>query len=302
MRRTFDRLYVTVRTFSFGLRKDFEAMEGIALGETKDVPIDATSPKKTNFVGITPQKQLTNVTTPTDRPFRVSVEGNIGAGKSSFIQYFSTFQNIETYPEPIDWWRNLDGHNLLDLLYKDINKWHTTFQTYVQLTRLKVQTSKPTQATTTVQMFERSLQNNRYCFVEQAYNNGYLHDADYAILDKWYRWIRDTVDINLDLIVYLRSSPEIVYERIMRRARPEEKSMSLDYLKQLHESHERWLMTDDERFNTIPVLVLDANTALEDIVEQYKLNENRIMGNKSGKRKVCQEDKERVRKVLHLDK
>ncbi|XP_017772573.1 PREDICTED: deoxynucleoside kinase-like isoform X2 [Nicrophorus vespilloides] len=277
-------------------------MEGIALGETKDVPIDATSPKKTNFVGITPQKQLTNVTTPTDRPFRVSVEGNIGAGKSSFIQYFSTFQNIETYPEPIDWWRNLDGHNLLDLLYKDINKWHTTFQTYVQLTRLKVQTSKPTQATTTVQMFERSLQNNRYCFVEQAYNNGYLHDADYAILDKWYRWIRDTVDINLDLIVYLRSSPEIVYERIMRRARPEEKSMSLDYLKQLHESHERWLMTDDERFNTIPVLVLDANTALEDIVEQYKLNENRIMGNKSGKRKVCQEDKERVRKVLHLDK
>lgn len=49
-------------------------------------------------------------------------------------------------------------------------------------------------------MFERSVQNNRFCFVEQAHQAGYLHSADYAILDQWYRWIRSNVDISLDLI------------------------------------------------------------------------------------------------------
>jgi deoxynucleoside kinase len=31
------------------------------------------------------------------RPFRVSVEGNIGAGKSTLIEYFNSFSGIETY-------------------------------------------------------------------------------------------------------------------------------------------------------------------------------------------------------------
>lgn len=36
--------------------------------------------------------------------------------------------------------------------------------------------------------------------MEQAFENGYLHAADYAVLDQWYRWIRANVDISLDLI------------------------------------------------------------------------------------------------------
>lgn len=102
--------------------------------------------------------------------------------------------------EPIDWWRNLDGHNLLDLLYSDIHKWHNTFQMYVQLTRLKIQTTPPKNSSTTVQMFERSVQNNRYCFVEQAYKSGILHGADYTILNEWYKWAKKNCDIDLDLI------------------------------------------------------------------------------------------------------
>lgn len=78
-------------------------MEGYivtAAGEKRPIPSpEKGSPaKRTNFVGISPQKELTNISTPTDRPFRVSIEGNIGAGKSSLIKYFSNFPGIETYP------------------------------------------------------------------------------------------------------------------------------------------------------------------------------------------------------------
>ena len=60
--------------------------------------------------------------------------------------------------EPIDQWTNLEGHNLLEMLYKEPKRWSFLFQSYVQLTRLNIHlqpTSSP------VKLIERSLQNNR---------------------------------------------------------------------------------------------------------------------------------------------
>lgn len=31
-------------------------------------------------------------------PFKVAIEGNIGAGKSTLIDYYSQFPNVEVYP------------------------------------------------------------------------------------------------------------------------------------------------------------------------------------------------------------
>jgi len=42
--------------------------------------------------------------------------------------------------------------------------------------------------------------------------------------------------------VYLRTDPEVVYDRICQRGRSEEKSISLNYLKSIHELHEDWLI------------------------------------------------------------
>ncbi|KAI4456553.1 deoxynucleoside kinase [Holotrichia oblita] len=240
-------------------------------------PVCSSPIKRSTFVGITPLKEYPFINTPVDRPFRVSIEGNIGAGKSTLLKHFANFPGIETYPEPVDLWRNLKGHNLLQLLYSDMKQWQNTFQAYVQLSRLKVQTTPPKSKATRVQMFERSIQNNRFCFLEVAHQNG-MHNAEYAVLDKWYRCLRETADISLDLIVYLRSTPETVYKRTMERGRPEETGITFEYLKQLHENHERWLMSNDDRFNTIPVLVLDADNTLDDIHKQYREYEDQILG------------------------
>lgn len=76
----------------------------------------------------------------------------------------------------------------------------------------------------------------------------------------------------------MRSTPEVVFERVRQRARPEEDGLTLKYLQELHDSHEKWLMSDDDRFNTIPVLVLDADKTLNEVIEEYKKNENKILG------------------------
>ena len=70
-----------------------------------------------------------------NRPFVVSVEGNIGSGKSTMLSYFEKFGDVELVPEPVGQWCDLNGHNLLAKLYEDPSRWSFQFQSYVQLTR-----------------------------------------------------------------------------------------------------------------------------------------------------------------------
>ena len=60
--------------------------------------------------------------------------------------------------EPVPRWCDVDGHNLLSLLYQDPQKWSFSFQSMVQLTRLQIMTRPPQGR---VKLIERSLQNNR---------------------------------------------------------------------------------------------------------------------------------------------
>jgi len=48
------------------------------------------------------------------RPFTVFIEGNIGSGKTTFLNHFRKFQNdICLLTEPVEKWQNLHGLNLL---------------------------------------------------------------------------------------------------------------------------------------------------------------------------------------------
>lgn len=43
------------------------------------------------------------------------------------------------------------------------------------------------------------------------------------------------------LTVYLRTDPEVAYQRIKDRNRSEEKDVPFEYIKHLHELHDKWL-------------------------------------------------------------
>jgi deoxynucleoside kinase len=49
------------------------------------------------------------------RPFTVVVEGNIGSGKTTFLNHFEKFPGVLSMAEPVNMWRNAKGHNLLVL-------------------------------------------------------------------------------------------------------------------------------------------------------------------------------------------
>jgi len=58
------------------------------------------------------------------------VEGNIGAGKSTFVEKLRELEigkEINTIPEPVNVWTNYNGHNYLQLFYDNPRKWTFTF-------------------------------------------------------------------------------------------------------------------------------------------------------------------------------
>ncbi|CAG9773481.1 unnamed protein product [Ceutorhynchus assimilis] len=92
-------------------------------------------------------------------------------------------------------------------------------------------------------------------FSKHAFLNGYLSHSQYTAMV--------TLTENLmmvtpfDGIIYLRTTPENSYARMLERARSEESLITPSYLKQLYELHDLFLMGRDD------VFVFDGDLKLE---------------------------------------
>ena len=154
-------------------------------------------------------------------------------------------------------------------MYEDPKRWSFMFQSYVYLTRAQqhanISSTKP------ISIMERSLFSSSYCFTENSYRNGYLTDAEYAALSEWFNSLIDCPKFNfqVDQIVYLRTSPEIAYERIQKRSRSAEANVKFSYIKDLHELYEDWLIRQTKFKLSAPVTIIDANQDLEIISDPY---------------------------------
>ncbi|XP_069758146.1 thymidine kinase 2, mitochondrial [Narcine bancroftii] len=204
----------------------------------------------------------------------ICVEGNIASGKTTCLEYFAKYNNIEVLLEPVSKWRNLWNHNLLGLMYEDPSRWAITLQTYVQLTMLQ-QHTRPW--TLPVRMMERSIHSAKYVFVENHYQSSIMPPVDYAVLTEWFDWIVANTDIQVDLIVYLQTTPETCYRRLKARCRSEEKVIPLEYLRSLHQLYEDWLVKQTSFRVPAPVVVIPADLDLEEMLEQYEAHREKIL-------------------------
>ncbi|XP_066205378.1 thymidine kinase 2, mitochondrial isoform X2 [Saccopteryx leptura] len=177
-------------------------------------------------------------------------------------------------PEPVPKWRNVRGHNPLGLMYRDACRWGLTLQTYVQLTMLDQHTHPQTSP---VRLMERSIHSARYIFVENLYRSGKMPEVDYVVLSEWFDWIVRNIDVSVDLIVYLRTTPETCYQRLKMRCREEEKVIPLEYLDAIHHLYEEWLIKGGLFPVVAPVLVIEADHDMQKMLELFEQNRDRIL-------------------------
>uniref|UniRef100_A0A4X1W1K1 Deoxyguanosine kinase n=1 Tax=Sus scrofa TaxID=9823 RepID=A0A4X1W1K1_PIG len=111
-------------------------------------------------------------------PRRLSIEGNIAVGKSTFVKLLTkTYPEWDVATEPVATWQNVQAAgtqkactspnlgNLLDMMYQNPTRWSYTFQTFSFMSRLKVQLEpfpeKLLEAEKAVRIFERSVYSDR---------------------------------------------------------------------------------------------------------------------------------------------
>ncbi|XP_056022126.1 thymidine kinase 2, mitochondrial-like [Ostrea edulis] len=182
--------------------------------------------------------------------------------------------NANTFEEPVKKWRDVNGYNALAHLYEDPSRWGLTLQTYVQLTMLEQhqkKTDKP------VKLMERSIYSAKNCFVENLYISGVMPGLEYIVLTEWYNWIIKNNHCNVDLLVYLQTKPETVYNRIKARNRSEEQNITLEYLQQLHDLHEEWMVKKTKFSLPSKVLIIPADKDLEEMYAIYNSREKDIL-------------------------
>lgn len=198
------------------------------------------------------------------QPRLLLVEGNIGVGKTTFLNMLSFYlPDAIVISEACDEWQNIDGNNLLDAFYKDSGRWACSMQLYVLMTTVR-KLQKSIVASCDFYIMERSLYTSKYCFAKNLALMGMMNDLEWALYkDVWDWYIKQA--LQPCAIIYLRAEPNVCYERMKVRARSEEGIIPLEYLQLLHDRHDEWLMLNQcEENSSIPVLVLDASCNFKD--------------------------------------
>ena len=171
------------------------------------------------------------------------VEGNIGAGKSTFLKLIEDRLNIQIVFEPHEKWQKIgDTGNLLEKFYTDTQRWAYTFQTYAFVTRVISQQEYAKKNLFSAQLLERSVYSDRYCFADVAHERGNMNALEWTLYKEWFAWLVDNYTLKPSGFIYLRTSPETCYKRLKKRCRQEEVEVSLDYLQALHDKHEKSLV------------------------------------------------------------
>ena len=169
------------------------------------------------------------------------VEGNIGAGKSTFLKVINTFLNAQVVYEPHEKWQNVQGENLLDRFYTDTHRWAYTFQTYAFITRVLEREKAALNNTHPFQILERSVFSDRYCFAKNCFELGLMNALEWKLYQEWFTWLVDTYTVKPSGFIYMQTDPKVCYKRLLKRNRSEEGGVTLEYLELLHDKHERWL-------------------------------------------------------------
>jgi deoxyadenosine/deoxycytidine kinase len=185
--------------------------------------------------------------------FTVSLQGNIAAGKTSFFKILKTkTEYLNRYSplqfifadEPLSEWDKKEYSNntssILDLFYHDKSKYAFQFQINAFTSRLihliKAANNLDRDG---VLITERSMISDRMFFENLK---SIVTETEYTIYQNFYDVICKNINSCEKVMIYFNTTPQLCYDRIIKRARGAEQNISLDYLKDLDIKHREMIV------------------------------------------------------------
>jgi deoxyadenosine/deoxycytidine kinase len=167
----------------------------------------------------------------------IAIAGNIGAGKTSLAELIARHYNWEAHFEDV-----IDNP-YLDDFYTHMERWSFNLQVYFLKSRFQQLLTFQNNKKTIVQ--DRTIYEDAFIFAPNLNAMGLMNQRDF----KNYRELFDLMESLIegpDLLIYLRSSIPNLVNKIHKRGREYENSISIDYLSRLNERYEAWISTYDK--------------------------------------------------------
>jgi len=172
------------------------------------------------------------------------LEGNVGCGKTTIATDLSKIlfrTKCMIYLEGVsNWLKTVDseGLNVLKSYYKD----KTGFQMQIHAGITKSQRFDNNVQNMDI-IAERSIHTDYNCFAPICYyKDKTMTELEYIVYKNFYNYLC-SCDKSPYKIIYIRTSPEKCYERIIKRGRKEEiDSLTIERLRDIHNYHDEWLI------------------------------------------------------------
>ncbi len=181
--------------------------------------------------------------TKTQIPYKyVVIEGNIGAGKTSFCQKMAYDYNVSLILE------QFTDNPFLPYFYKDPERHAFTVELFFMTERYK-QMQKSMQAADMFHDFYLS----DYAFIKTLlFARKNLEEEEFKLFQMLYSIMEKNFP-NPDLLVYFHRDTEILMQNIEKRGRKIEVDIKSDYLKKVQDSYFEYFRD----ITSFPVLIID---------------------------------------------
>ena len=188
----------------------------------------------------------------------VAVAGNIGVGKSTLVSMLCDRLDWQPFYEPVS-----ENPYLADF-YANMSAWAFHSQIFFLTRRLRIHYELSQHPGSVVQ--DRSLYEDAEIFAQNLYMQGFMQERDYLS----YRELYETAIQLLpppDLMIYVRGSVPTLMNRISKRGRDYERTITPEYLQSLNDLYETWI----SNFVLCPVLTIPADD-IDYVVHSGHLN------------------------------
>jgi len=198
----------------------------------------------------------------------IAVAGNIGAGKTSLVDFLCRRYELKPFFEPND-----TNPYLMDF-YRDMRGWAFHSQVYFLTHKFRLHRELEKYPGTVIQ--DRTIYEDAEIFAKNLHRSRYINKRDYATYRELYETIRRDLTPP-DIMIFLRCSVRTMRKRIRDRGRGIEQNIPTRYLRRLDKLYSEWILNyklspliqiDSEHIDYVTDLVhrLDLLTAIEKIL------------------------------------
>lgn len=197
----------------------------------------------------------------------ISIAGLIGSGKSVLAEKLGKVFDLPVFYEPVQ------NNPYLENFYKDMGKYSFPLQIWLLNARFA-------QAQQLI-WSEKGGINDRTIFEDKIFagtlvKKGLMDPQDYQtyldLFSNMANFMRKPT-----LLIYLKVSPEESMRRIKLRSRECEKGITLEYLQELYDEYEKFILQISKEINVVVIdwsKFIDETEVAERILEEYKTMTN----------------------------